>query len=77
MRLQPLPYRSLQVGLGGEAVERYVDDWVTRLTEVTEQAHAIRARLSAGDEAGAAELLPRERPYPLAAPLAGRTAATI
>ncbi|MCM4075957.1 DUF4291 domain-containing protein [Paractinoplanes hotanensis] len=76
VRLEPLPYRSLQVGLGGEAVERYVDDWITGLTEVTGQAHAVRARLSAGDEAGAAGLLPREEPYPLAAPIAGRIAAT-
>jgi hypothetical protein len=35
LHLTELPYRSLQVGLGGESVGRYVDEWVTGLTDVT------------------------------------------
>ncbi|MFB6393068.1 DUF4291 domain-containing protein [Polymorphospora lycopeni] len=68
--LAALPHRSLQVGLSGEAVHRYVDDWIVRLTDVTDTAHAVRDRLRAGDETGAAALLPREWPYPLPAGLA-------
>jgi len=30
LRLQPLPYRSVQVGLSGEAVDRYVLEWIGR-----------------------------------------------
>ncbi|MEV0392024.1 DUF4291 domain-containing protein [Polymorphospora rubra] len=70
LHLAALPHRSLQVGLSGDAVHRYVDDWTVRLTDVTDTAHAIRDRLRAGDEAGAVALLPPERPYPLPAGLA-------
>ncbi|MET9300164.1 DUF4291 domain-containing protein [Micromonospora aurantiaca] len=65
LRLAPLPYRSLQVGLTGDAVRRYVDDWVVGLTDVTGLARSVHGRLTDGDEAGAAALLPVERPYPL------------
>ena len=64
LRLAPLPYRSLQVGLSGEAVSRYVDTWTVAITDVTPVAREIRDRLRAGDEEGAAALLPVERPYP-------------
>lgn len=67
LRLGPLPYRSLQVGLSGDAVGRYVDEWTVAITEVTGVAHTIRDRLVAGDDAGAAALLPAERAYPLPA----------
>jgi hypothetical protein len=53
------------VGLSGEAVGRYVDDWIVNLTDVTPTAQAIKALLRDGDEAAAAVLLPEERPYPL------------
>lgn len=67
LRLAPLPYRSLQVGLSGETVDRYVDDWIVGVSDVTAEVHAIRDRLTAGDEAGARRLLPVERAYPLPA----------
>ncbi|RGC69151.1 hypothetical protein C5N14_09910 [Micromonospora sp. MW-13] len=65
VRAQPLPHRSLQVGLAGEAARRYVDEWIVGITDVTATAHAIRAALDAGDDASAEALLPAERPYPL------------
>ncbi|MFI6265930.1 DUF4291 domain-containing protein [Micromonospora sp. NPDC051006] len=64
LRLAALAHRSLQVGLGGEAVRRYVDEWLVSLTDVTAVARALRERLDAGDPA-AEDLLPPERPYPL------------
>jgi hypothetical protein len=67
LRLQPLPYRSLQVGLSGEALNRYVDECTVAVTEVTPSARTIRDLLRVGDERAAAALLPTERPYPLAA----------
>ncbi|MEU2612172.1 DUF4291 domain-containing protein [Micromonospora sp. NPDC007271] len=70
LRLAPLPYRSLQVGLSGEAVHRYVDEWLVGLTDVTPLARAVHDRLTAGDEPGAAALLPVEHPYPLPAEVA-------
>ncbi|MFI2650127.1 DUF4291 domain-containing protein [Micromonospora fulviviridis] len=70
LRLAPLAYRSVQVGLAGEAVRRYVDEWLFGLTDVTPLARAVHARLTAGDEPGATVLLPVERPYPLPAEVA-------
>ncbi|MFJ5666490.1 DUF4291 domain-containing protein [Micromonospora chalcea] len=70
LRLAPLPYRSLQVGLSGEAVHRYVDEWVLGLSDVTGLARSVHGRLADGDEAGAAALVPAEQPYPLPAEVA-------
>jgi hypothetical protein len=64
LTLQALPYRSLQVGLSGEAVRRYVEEWTVAITDVTALAVEIRGLLQTGDDAGAAALLPTERPYP-------------
>jgi hypothetical protein len=75
VRAHPLPHRSLQVGLSGEAVRRYVDDWLVGITDVTATARAIRARLDAGDDASAEALLPDERPYPLPGAVADAVAA--
>jgi hypothetical protein len=76
LRLGELPYRLLQVGLGGTAVDRYVDEWIVGLSDVTDQARSIRARLDRGDGAGAAALLPAERRYPLPAQIAARLGAS-
>ncbi|WP_037573158.1 DUF4291 domain-containing protein [Phaeacidiphilus oryzae] len=76
IRLQPLPHRAIQVGLTGEAVRRYVEDWILDLTDVTELAHEAHSLVRSG-EAGAAEaLLPAERPYPISAELAARIGAS-
>lgn len=70
-QLQALPYRSLQVGLSGEAVDRYVDDWIVGLTDITEHVHALH-----GDHEAIALQTARERPYPLPAKLAATIDAT-
>ncbi len=73
---RPLPYRSLQVGLSGPAVDGYVDEWTVAIRDVTPTARAVRQRLDEGDRAGAAELLPDERPYPLPPDLAAHVGAS-
>ncbi|MEV4482954.1 DUF4291 domain-containing protein [Micromonospora coxensis] len=70
LRLTPLPYRSLQLGLAGDAADRYVDEWLVGLTDVTATAHAVRRSSDSGDDEAATALLPPERPYPLTAALA-------
>ncbi|MDQ0578750.1 DUF4291 domain-containing protein [Streptomyces rishiriensis] len=65
LRLQPLPYRSLQLGLSGEAVRRYADEWTLSIRDVTPLAHEIHALVGEGDLHSAARLLPQERPYPV------------
>jgi len=62
---RPLPHRSLQVGLSGEAVRRCLDEWIVEILDVTETAHRIRDLVTAGDPAGARAHLPDERLYPL------------
>ncbi|MFJ6383728.1 DUF4291 domain-containing protein [Kitasatospora sp. NPDC092039] len=66
LRLQPLPHRSLQLGLAGEAARRYADDWIVSITDVTELAHTVHAHVRNGELDAARQLLPAERPYPSA-----------
>ncbi|MEV8592128.1 DUF4291 domain-containing protein [Streptomyces sp. NPDC052012] len=65
LHLDPLPYRSLQLGLAGEAAARYADEWIVGIEDVTPLATEIHARVRAGELDRAAALLPDERPYPL------------
>jgi hypothetical protein len=74
--LKPLPHRSLQVGLGGQAVDRYVDEWITSISDVTDTARTIKDLLRRGDEAAATAMLPQEQPYPLPEDIAGNIHAT-
>jgi hypothetical protein len=37
--LQPLPYRSPQLGLVGESVRRYANEWTVAISDVTPLAH--------------------------------------
>jgi hypothetical protein len=68
--LERLEHRSIQIGLSGTAVDRYVDQWITGIEDVT--ALAVRAAAAARDGRGdeVRGLLPVERVYPLPAPLA-------
>ncbi|MFE4669244.1 DUF4291 domain-containing protein [Streptomyces sp. NPDC056716] len=65
LRFGPLPYRSLQLGLAGEAAGRYADEWIVGIEDVTPLAAEVHALVRAGDLGRATELLPPERPYPL------------
>ncbi|MFF7978143.1 DUF4291 domain-containing protein [Streptomyces sp. NPDC007901] len=65
LRLRPLSHRALQLGLSGEAVRRYADEWTVAIHDVTPLVHEIHALVSSGDLASAARLLPQERPYPV------------
>lgn len=64
LHLNPLPYRSLQLGLSGEAAARYADEWIVGIEDVTPLATEIRALVRAGETERASGLLPRETPYP-------------
>jgi hypothetical protein len=63
LHLRPVPgVRSLQLGLSGEAVRRYADEWTVSITDVTDRAHQIHALVRAHDLDAARALLPPERP---------------
>jgi hypothetical protein len=69
---QQLSHRAVQIGLTGDAVRRYVDEWITGVTDVTALAHEAHALVRAGRVAEADALIPAETPYPLADPLMAR-----
>jgi hypothetical protein len=64
LHLRPLPHRSLQLGLSGEASSRYANEWIVSISDVTPLAHEIRALVRDRDLDSAARLLPQEREYP-------------
>lgn len=70
LTLQPLSYRSLQVGLSGEAARRYVNEWITNITDITKQVHQIHHLVEANNHPEALAMLPTEHPYPLPSPIA-------
>jgi hypothetical protein len=45
LSLQPLGHRTIQIGLSGEAVDRYLSEWITGVTDITPTAHEIRHRV--------------------------------
>ncbi|HEY8979185.1 MAG TPA: DUF4291 domain-containing protein [Streptomyces sp.] len=65
LNLRPLPYRSLQLGLSGEASARYADEWTVSIKDVTPLAREIHELVERGELDSAARLLPRERRYRL------------
>jgi hypothetical protein len=65
LHLQPLPHRSLQLGLAGEAARLYADEWIVSIADVTPLAHTIHAHVRDADLDAARQLLPSERPYPV------------
>ena len=65
LHFNPLGHRSIQIGLSGGAVDHYIDDWITNITDVTGLAHEVSAAVKQQDLSGAQSLLPQERPYQL------------
>lgn len=61
--LRPLEHRAIQIGLSKEAVQRYVGEWIQRITDITPLAHSIYALLSADQTSAANNLLPQEAAY--------------
>ncbi|MFE5936735.1 DUF4291 domain-containing protein [Streptomyces sp. NPDC056470] len=70
-RLAALPYRSLQLGLAGEAARRYADEWTVSVRDVTPLAHEVHALVRAGRVDEARTRMPEERPYPAGPALLG------
>lgn len=64
LHLRPLRYRSLQLGLSGEAAQRYADEWIVAIEDVTSLAREIHTLVRERRLEAAARLLPAERPYP-------------
>jgi len=63
LHLQPLSYRSIQIGLSKEAVRYYISQWIVCITDITPLAHEIYNHIKDGDLSTAQQLLPKETPY--------------
>lgn len=57
LALTVLARRAIQIGIAGAVVRRYLNEWIRRIEDVTDLAHAIGA--------GARPAVPDEQPYPL------------
>jgi hypothetical protein len=62
--LQPLPYRSIQIGLAGIAVDYYISDWIVKIEDITEKCKAIHDLVIQKKTDQARALLPEEKTYP-------------
>jgi hypothetical protein len=62
LALRPLPRRALQLGISGSLIRRYAAEWIIRIADVTDLAHAIR-------DAVAAQRTPPEVPIERAYPV--------
>lgn len=67
---RPLEYRSLQVGLKGEAVDRYVDEWTVGIRDVTGLMEEVGRLVSEGELEEAKGKMPVEEQYILPADVA-------
>jgi len=70
-----LPRRAIQVGLSGPAVERYVQEWIVSVSDITALAHRVEQLVRSGQADLAQGLVPAERVYPVAPALARRVGA--
>lgn len=61
--LQPLRYRSIQIGLGGEAAPLYINQWIQKITDITDLAQTIHGLVEKKKLDSARAMLPLERPY--------------
>ena len=64
MEFRPLEWRSIQIGLSGEAVKNeLLNGWILRIEDLTETATEIGELVELGQLAAAEALSPSERRY--------------
>lgn len=57
----PLGYRSIQLGLRGDAIKKYVAEWIVSITDITDYVKDLNEKKSMG--ADISLLLPKEQIY--------------
>jgi len=53
------------LGLSGEAVDRYADEWIDSIIDITPIARRIHKLVQIGNLDEARQLLPSDSPYPV------------
>lgn len=56
-----LEYRSLQIGIRGKAVYDYVNNWILKITDITDYVHELHRMRQSGKNI--LDLLPKEKVY--------------
>ena len=57
----PLEYRSIQLGLRGEAVRKYVGEWIVNITDITDYVKELNEKKNMKEDISL--LLPEEKVY--------------
>jgi hypothetical protein len=70
--LESLPWRTVQVGLTGEAVDAYVDKWITKIDDLTPLVREVMEAVKQGSLERARLLVPSDEAYPLSDDIACR-----
>jgi len=63
IHLEKLDYRSIQIGLTGIAVEKYVNEWIVSIEDITTQCKQIHSLIQNEQYDQAIALLPKEELY--------------
>jgi hypothetical protein len=62
---QSLDHRSIQIGLSGIAVEKYIGNWIVSIDDITESCKELHQLIIENKIDQARDLLPNEQLYPL------------
>lgn len=65
IKLGNLDYKSIQIGLKGEAVKKYVKDWIVQIDNITDFSKEIHQLILNNELEKAKDKLPKEEIYPL------------
>ena len=58
---KPIGRRSIQLGIRGEAVKKYVNEWIVKITDITDDVKRIKKSIDNGTFKE--NLLPEEKEY--------------
>ncbi|WP_419995969.1 DUF4291 domain-containing protein [Streptomyces boninensis] len=75
IHLEPQPNRAIQIGLSGEAVDKYVGEWIVSIEDVTSLAYRVHDAETHGQVDLAMQMLPVETAYPVSESLRGKLGA--
>lgn len=65
LHMNKLDYRAIQMGLSGNAVQKYVKEWIREIKDVTDTSNSIYQLLQENRLQQAVSLLPNELIYPI------------
>jgi hypothetical protein len=71
-----LNFETIRIGLTGDVIDDYADEWITAITDVTPVMRDISGLLATDQLHKAVKLVPHEPPYPLSEDLAKAIGAT-